>query len=198
MVSNAGGRRTQILDAVIPLVGHFGFKKTSVKDLATAAGLTKQGLYLHFDSKEELLEAAMRRYFEEGLRITREALERPGIRFQQRLIDALDSWFGRHLAHFNPASLEVVEPSGPAKAELARIKRTYCKLLESAIATAPEYALRGHVCKPAELACVLFQFGLTWKEGHSSRTAFRETLRLCVYACFPPGDGRKRDRGAAR
>ncbi|MEZ4452978.1 MAG: TetR/AcrR family transcriptional regulator [Nannocystaceae bacterium] len=179
--------RDLILDAAIPLVGSFGLKKTSVEDLARAAGLSKQGLYLHFASKEELLTAAMERYFDEGLRLTREALGRPDVALQERLVDALDAWFGRHLAHFRLASLEVLEPGERAASAVDRIKRAYCKLLERAIADAPEHARRGHVCTPAELSRVLFQFGLTWKEGHASRAAFRETLRLCVRACFPEG-----------
>lgn len=179
-------KREQILDAAVPVVGQFGLKKTSVDDLARAASLSKQGLYLHFASKEELLVAAMQRYFDEGLRLTREALARPGARLQDRLVAALDAWFGRHLAYFTPASLEVLEPGHAATSAVDRVKTAYMKLLEQAIADAPEYAACGHTCSPAELSRVLFQFGLTWKEGHSSPAVFRETLRLCVCACFPP------------
>lgn len=181
----ASRKREQILDAALPIVGHFGLKKTSVEDLAKAAGLSKQGLYLHFASKDELLAAAMQRYFDEGLRLTREALEQPGAPLQDRLLAALDAWFGRHLDHFTPASLEVVEPQSAPAASVDRIKSAYMKLLAQAIAEAPEYAAAHHTCSPAELSRVLFQFGLTWKEGHRSRSAFRETLKLCVYACFP-------------
>ena len=178
--------RDLILDAAIPVVGQFGLKKTTALDLAKAAGLSKQGLYLHFSSKEELLAEAMKRYFDEGLRLTRQALERPNAALSDRLVDALDAWFGRHLATFHPASLEVVEPGGQDSSAVDRVKRAYCKLLERAIADAPEYGKSAHACTPAELSRVLFQFGLTWKEGHASRASFRETLRLCVRACFPP------------
>ncbi len=178
-------RREQILDAALPMLGRFGLRKTSVDDLAKAAGLSKQGLYLHFDSKEELVAAAMKRYFDEGLRLTREALECPGVCLQDRLVGALDAWFGRHLAFFDPASLEVIEPGDSRTSNVERVKITYVKLLARAIAEAPEYLARGHTCSSTELARVLFQFGLTWKEGHVSRAAFRETLKLCVHACFP-------------
>lgn len=187
-------KREQILDAAIPVVGQYGLKKTSVLDLAKAAGLSKQGLYLHFASKEELLAEAMRRYFEEGLRLTRVALKRPDVALQVRIVDALDAWFGRHLAHFHPSSLEVLEP-GEGASQVDKVKRAYCKLLERAIAEAPEYRANEHPCSAAELASVLFQFGLTWKEGHASRAAFRETLKLCVRACLPtsrPSQGRTR------
>ena len=48
-----------ILRAVIPVFGRLGFRKAAMDDLAEAAGLSKQGLYLHFASKEEIFVAAM-------------------------------------------------------------------------------------------------------------------------------------------
>ena len=176
-------RREAILDAVVPVVGHFGLKKCSMNELAQAAGVSKQGLYLHFDSKEALLSEAMTRYFETGLGLMREALETPGRSLQCRLTDALDAWFGRHFEHFNPASLEVVEPGGAGTSYVDEVKQAVCRLLETTIAAANEAS--GHTCTPAELARVLFQFGLTWKEGHPSRAALKESFALCVRACFP-------------
>jgi TetR/AcrR family transcriptional regulator, regulator of autoinduction and epiphytic fitness len=185
--SSAELKKTRILDAALSVVGHFGIKKSSVDELARAAGLSKQGLYLHFESKEELLAAAADRYFGEGLRLVTEALQRPGVPLEPRLIDAMDAWFGRHLAHFNPATLEVVEPrDAAATAKTDEVKRTFRSLLSRAIARSPEYQHSGHSCTPEELAAVLFQFGLTWKEGHPSRETFRDTVALCVRACLSP------------
>lgn len=194
MAAEPARTRDLILEAAIPVVGQFGLKKTTALDLAKAAGLSKQGLYLHFSSKEELLAEAMKRYFDAGLRLTREALERPNVSLHGRLVEALDAWFGRHLATFHPTSLEIIEPGAQGSSEVDRVKRAYCKLLERAIADAPEYGESGHGCTPAELSRVLFQFGLTWKEGHASRAAFRETLKLCVRACFPPKGAQRRSR----
>lgn len=189
MATNAAAlKKTRILDAALSLVGHFGVKKISVDELARAAGLSKPGLYLHFESKEKLLAAATDRYFQEGLRLVEEALARPKVPLQIRLVDAMDAWFGRHLAHFRPASLEVVEPrDNPISHKIRKVKLKFRALLADAITQAPEYCGRPHACTPEELASVLFQFGLTWKEGHASREAFRETIVLCVRACFPGG-----------
>jgi TetR/AcrR family transcriptional regulator of autoinduction and epiphytic fitness len=175
-------RRDQILDATIGVVGRLGFRQASVDDIASAAGISKQGLYLHFASKDELVEAAMRRYFSEGLRIMDEVLRRPGIALSDRLVDALDGWFGRHLVHFNPATLEMVQPRvTDSRVEL--VKDQVRSLLAEAIRTAPGSRQRADECTPEELAQVLFQFGMTWKDGHASREAFRRSLELCVKAC---------------
>jgi AcrR family transcriptional regulator len=43
-----------ILDAMERLLGRFGYKKTTMEDVAREAGIGKGTIYLHFPSKEEL------------------------------------------------------------------------------------------------------------------------------------------------
>jgi len=62
-------KKELILNAAIPVFGKSGFKKTSIEDLADAAAISKQGLYLHFSSKEEIFQAAMQKYLEDGLNL---------------------------------------------------------------------------------------------------------------------------------
>lgn len=50
-------RDTRLLDAATALFVRFGFDKTSVAEVAAAAGVSKGAVYLHFESKEALLEA---------------------------------------------------------------------------------------------------------------------------------------------
>jgi AcrR family transcriptional regulator len=54
----APDKKELILNAAIPVFGKSGFKKTSIEDLADAADISKQGLYLHFSSKEEIFQTA--------------------------------------------------------------------------------------------------------------------------------------------
>lgn len=46
-----------ILDAALPVFVRFGFRKTSMADIARAAGISRASLYLTFKSKEELFRA---------------------------------------------------------------------------------------------------------------------------------------------
>ncbi len=50
-------REQRILDAAAELFAHYGFDKTTVSDIARTAGISKGAIYLHFDSKDSLLEA---------------------------------------------------------------------------------------------------------------------------------------------
>ncbi len=52
-------RRAAILAAATAVFLRYGFKKTSMDDLARAAGLSRQGLYLHYKTKDALFKAAV-------------------------------------------------------------------------------------------------------------------------------------------
>jgi AcrR family transcriptional regulator len=49
--------RKQILDASLRLFSEKGFARTSVRDIAQAAGITDAAIYYHFDSKRDLFDA---------------------------------------------------------------------------------------------------------------------------------------------
>jgi len=49
--------RKDILDASLRLFSEHGFARTSVRDIAQAAGITDAAIYYHFASKRDLLEA---------------------------------------------------------------------------------------------------------------------------------------------
>ena len=65
--ASANARRDTILDAAIREFGQRGYRKTSIEDLASAAQISKQGLYLHFAGKNEVFVAAMQKYLRDGL-----------------------------------------------------------------------------------------------------------------------------------
>lgn len=54
-------REQHLLDAAAKLFLHFGFDKATVADVAAEAGVSKGAVYLHFASKEALLEALILR-----------------------------------------------------------------------------------------------------------------------------------------
>jgi TetR/AcrR family acrAB operon transcriptional repressor len=54
-------REKRILDAAADLFVHYGFDKTTVSDIARQAGVSKGAIYLHFESKDSLLEALLLR-----------------------------------------------------------------------------------------------------------------------------------------
>ncbi|WP_117394975.1 TetR/AcrR family transcriptional regulator [Maritalea myrionectae] len=53
---NISEREKLIFDATERLLGKFGYDKTTVADIAKEAGISKGAIYLHFKSKDELIE----------------------------------------------------------------------------------------------------------------------------------------------
>lgn len=54
-------RGEEIAEATVPVFLRYGMRKTSMDDLAAAAGLSRQGLYLHFKTKQQLFHASLQR-----------------------------------------------------------------------------------------------------------------------------------------
>ena len=49
------GKRERILEVAKELIGKFGFKKTTMEDIARSASMAKATIYHYFTSKEEIL-----------------------------------------------------------------------------------------------------------------------------------------------
>lgn len=54
-------REQRILDAAEALIIQYGYDKTTMSDIAAEAGVSRGIVYLHFDSKDSLFEALIRR-----------------------------------------------------------------------------------------------------------------------------------------
>lgn len=58
-VDASDSRREAVLEAAIGVFARYGFRKSSMDEVARAAGVSRQGLYLHFADKEELFRTAV-------------------------------------------------------------------------------------------------------------------------------------------
>jgi len=58
--------RDRIIDAAMLVFRRHGFRRSSIEQAAEAAGLTRQALYHHFDSKEALFRAVVERLYQDA------------------------------------------------------------------------------------------------------------------------------------
>ena len=58
-------RQDTILDAAFHAFATYGFRRTTMDDIATGAGLSRTALYLHYRNKEDLFRHLTQRYFTE-------------------------------------------------------------------------------------------------------------------------------------
>ena len=172
-------RTAEILDAAVLVFGRLGFRKASMDDIADAAGISKQGLYLHFLSKETLFLDCLRKYLDDGLTQLDAQLSRKDLALVDRLTGAMDTWFGRHLSTFGQSAVDIIEAEETlGKTAFDRYRAAFRRKIAEALTADPEF--KDNVCSPEEVANVLFIVGLTWKEERGSRSAFVRKMRLCV------------------
>jgi AcrR family transcriptional regulator len=68
-------RRDQILAAARSCFVDRGYHPTRMEDIATAAGLSKGGVYFHFQSKQEVFDALVQEEFERSMQLLRQVNE---------------------------------------------------------------------------------------------------------------------------
>jgi AcrR family transcriptional regulator len=91
---NSAARRAGIIKSTSGEFLRYGFKKTSMDDLARAAGLSRQGLYLHFPNKEELFKQTVLQMVEQTRSAGQASLDREEVRVEDRLLGAFEALHG--------------------------------------------------------------------------------------------------------
>jgi AcrR family transcriptional regulator len=93
----------RILDAATQVFFRHGFRRSSIEQAAEAAGLTRQALYHHFDSKEALFRAVIERLNEQTLAAdiaAADAAEKQGGGLADILVAGIDGRFRHVLGSF--------------------------------------------------------------------------------------------------
>src|SRR6202035_6506 len=94
-VERSDARQAALLDAAVGVFARFGYRKASMDEVARAAGVSRQGLYLQFANKEELFRKALEHSLSSQWRAAIAALSRREDSLELRLIAACDAWAGR-------------------------------------------------------------------------------------------------------
>lgn len=96
---DATSRNDQIADAALRLFARYGYKRSSMDDIAREAGLAKATLYLHFKGKDDVFRAMIRRF---GVRVEarcREVMAQEAP-FAAKLMGLMEAHFGTGYAAF--------------------------------------------------------------------------------------------------
>jgi TetR/AcrR family transcriptional regulator, regulator of autoinduction and epiphytic fitness len=81
----------------LEVFGRYGFRRASMDEIARSAGISRQGLYLHFANKEALFRAAVRQELDTALGDVDRCLNEEGVGLERRVVAALDAWLGRYV-----------------------------------------------------------------------------------------------------
>lgn len=188
-------RRRRLMEAALTVFLRFGFRKTSMDEVARAAGVSRQGLYLHFPTKEELFRASVQHLLDGALAEANACLADGEHPLEKRLVGAFDAWMGRFVGAFGGSAADLTaaasELVGPMVSEregqfIEAVTRT---VRASGLVAA--YKAAGLTAR--QLVDTLYATGRGLKYG-PTREGFVEGMTIAVRVmCWPL---RERERSA--
>ncbi len=188
-------RRRAILDAAGSVFSRYGFKKASMDDLARAAGLSRQGLYLHFPTKEALFKETVSRLVAVTRAAGRAALARDDLTVEERLLGAFEAVHGHAIRHPGAEHMnELLETAaslvGPVVEELEQlVVADVARVLRTSGVAA---AWRSAGVSARDLAEHLSATSIGVKHRASAPSDYRDRMRIAVrIACRGGADGRR-------
>jgi AcrR family transcriptional regulator len=135
---DAESRRAEILDAALRVFGQYGYRRTSMDDIAREAGIGKGTIYLSFASKEEVFRALSERLSQRMLAGAEAASRRPGTT-ADKLAAMHAAWFGTYAETISrsPHAAELLDAKHRLSADLvADAASRYKRLVRDVLAEA--------------------------------------------------------------
>ncbi|MGB6357080.1 MAG: helix-turn-helix domain-containing protein, partial [Steroidobacteraceae bacterium] len=131
-------RQSALLDAAVGVFARYGFRKTSMEEVARAAGVSRQGLYLQFANKEELFRKALEHSLSSQLNEAIAALSQGEQSLELRIIAACNAWSGRFVGSLGADAADLMCASTSlAGATLTHYEGQFEAALTRAIADSP-------------------------------------------------------------
>lgn len=125
-LSSDEARRAALLEAAFEVFARFGYRKTSMDEVARAAHISRQGLYLHFANKEDLFRATLHHALQSSLAAAQGALTVEGAALDERLRGAFDASMGRYVGRFSASAADLKEAAdGLVSAAVADFEKLF-------------------------------------------------------------------------
>jgi AcrR family transcriptional regulator len=191
-----------VLDAAVGVFARFGFRKTTMDDVARAAGVSRQGLYLSFANKEELFRRALVHSLRSQLAAALAALSRSEDRLETRLLSACMEWSGRFVGSMGADASDLMcAGTSLAGATLREYEWQFEEALANAIGASPVAgACAAAHLEVADLARALHATSRGLKQSCESREAFTAgmtaAVRMMCRPANPPSSQRSQFKGS--
>lgn len=178
----ADARARLLLEAAVGVFRRFGYRKASMDDVARAAGVSRQGLYLMFSNKEELFRRALEHALLSQLSAALAVLSDAGRSLEDRLIAACDEWAGRFVGSLGADATDLMCAGTTLAGDMLA---SYGARFEAALAAAIAESALTRRCKhvgvqPCELAKALHATTRGLKQTSSSREDFTKGISASV------------------
>ncbi|MFC8825901.1 TetR/AcrR family transcriptional regulator [Streptomyces sp. NPDC057137] len=153
----------------------FGYRKTSMDEVARAARISRPGLYFLFSSKETLFRAAVTRTLEHDITAVERLLADTGRPLPERLVAAFDQWAGRYVGPLTRDVAVVIEDNPDLLGEIVETTpRRFEELITQAIAVES-----GREAAPP-VAQTMISASIGLKHQSVSRELYLERLKVAI------------------
>ncbi len=131
-------QREAILKAATATFLRYGFKKTSMDDVAQAAGVSRQGLYLYFDTKDFLFREALQYLVSHMISTARSVAEDGNLSLRDRLLGVFEAVHGSAFQSASPEhAFELLQSAQSADgALLVQLDRDLMEIVAALLAEA--------------------------------------------------------------
>jgi AcrR family transcriptional regulator len=181
-------RREALLDAAVGVFARYGFRKASMDEVARAAGVSRQGLYLQFADKEELFRKAVEFRLNRQLSAAIIALSNPRAGLEARLIAACDEWAGRFVGMLGADAADLMCASTAlAGTTLSRYEAQFEKALAHTVGVSPLASFCAAAgFSSADVAKALHATARGLKQSSRSRQEFVEGITVAAHMFCAP------------
>ena len=193
-------RRALIEDAAARLFAEQGYAATRLDEIAAAAGVTKPVLYRHFDSKQALYLALLRKHAEQLPRFVDPSLGDAAL--SERLPAILEGWFA--YVHERPHAWRMIfrDTTGGAEIQTARrqVQERARTVLADLLRAQPELTIPEQELEPtAELLRTAMAGLALWWQDHpeTPRTTLVELVTRMIRGVVQPRDGGRHVSGTS-
>lgn len=177
----ANERREAILEAAAGVFLRYGFRKTSMDDLARAAGLSRQGLYLHFATKESLFGAALLQVIARSGGAARAAFARDDLPAEERLLEGFVAFHGQLLGEQSAHLDELLEVANSILGPIEqKVDEEFALDLARALRSSGVAAKWKPRVSAKDLAEHLIAASHGWKHACAGAADYREKMRISV------------------
>ena len=176
IAERAAARRHRVIEAAVLVFRRHGLAKTSMEDIATAAGMSRPSLYLVFPNKEEVFAAAVHHMGELAMESLRQGLpQHRGL--EEQLLFVCEHWAGKGYDRVkeNPDAKDLTDPAlPPVRAVYERLQRFIADLLADAVRRS------GLRATPDQVARLIVASMRGFKEAARDGTDIRHMLALHI------------------
>jgi len=184
MDGKESARQAHVLETAMTVFLRHGFRKTSMEDIAQAAGISRQGIYLHFKDKDAIFSASIQKSLDAGAQAANRILDDESLALKEKLLRALDEWFGRHVGLLHPEASDLKGQCERVLGDaIGNSRSSFKKKLEKVILAQSAKKTKGADKRAATIADMLYTCGETWKHGFSSRQEFSKKMCDAILLC---------------